>query len=102
MGGLQGDQVFGWWWAEPWINLIAIDCHFPQSLAKCCLCHVMFVFSIEAFLCHCLRAVGEMCAEMEHVGSSDCWVSSITSGHEIWAKGAWIPKAGATWFKLQL
>ena len=31
---------------------------------------------------------------MEHVGSSDCWVSSIQSAHKIWARDLGNPTPG--------
>ena len=67
------------------------NCHFP--LAKCCSCHV-FVFNVKHFFFATLRAVGELCADMEYVGSSDCWVSSITSAHKIWATELGYPTPG--------
>jgi hypothetical protein len=58
-------------------------------------CHVMFLYWTEAsFLCHCLRAVGLMCSDMEHVQSSDTWASSIASAHRIWAKDVGLPTPG--------
>jgi len=56
--------------------------------------YVMLCFCFEAFLCYCRRAVGEMCHDMEHIGGSNIWVSSITSAHKIWQSELKYPTPG--------
>jgi hypothetical protein len=50
--------------------------------------YVMLVFVLRNFFvivnCYCLRAVGEMRHDMEHIGAMNIWVGSIASVHKIW------------------
>ena len=56
--------------------------------------YVMLCFCFAAFLCYCLRSVGEMCQDMEHIGGINTWASSITSAHKIWQSELKYPTPG--------